>query len=120
VVAVFLPHHGLEPHVRAAAPCGDDTGLARTPESRRPLRCRAGADGSTARGQGLHAAYDYTLRRMQGIAYAKWRDYDPGDTVRFYALRLHEISLIKSTTQRIIGQGTDWRLLNELKKELRG
>jgi NitT/TauT family transport system substrate-binding protein len=39
--------------------------------------------------------------------------------VRFYALRLHEARMIKSTPQRIIVQGTDWRFLNELKKELK-
>jgi hypothetical protein len=42
------------------------------------------------------------------------------DTVRFYALRLHEAGMIKSTPQKILAQGTDWRFLNELKKELKG
>jgi len=28
--------------------------------------------------------------------------------------------MIKSTPQRLIAQGTDWRFLNELKKELKG
>ena len=27
---------------------------------------------------------------MKEIPYGKWRDYDPEDTLRFYALRLHE------------------------------
>ena len=40
--------------------------------------------------------------------------------MRFYALRLHEAGLIKSSPQKIIAQGTDWRVLNELKKELKG
>jgi NitT/TauT family transport system substrate-binding protein len=40
--------------------------------------------------------------------------------VRFYALRLHEIGLIRSTPQKIIAQGTDWRFFNALKKELKG
>jgi NitT/TauT family transport system substrate-binding protein len=40
--------------------------------------------------------------------------------MRFYALRLHEAGLIKSTPQRILAQGTDWRFLNELKRELKG
>ena len=34
--------------------------------------------------------------------------------------RLHEAGMIKSTPQKIIAQGTDWRFLNELKKELKG
>jgi hypothetical protein len=43
-----------------------------------------------------------------------------GDAVRFYSLRLHEAGLIKSSPQKIIAQGTDWRFLNELKRELKG
>jgi NitT/TauT family transport system substrate-binding protein len=45
--------------------------------------------------------------------------YDPEDSVRFYALRLREAGMIKSTPQRLIAEGTDWRLLNELKRELK-
>jgi NitT/TauT family transport system substrate-binding protein len=54
-----------------------------------------------------------------GMAYSKWREYDPEDTVRFYALRMNEIGMIKSSPQKIIAQGTDWRFLRELKKELK-
>jgi NitT/TauT family transport system substrate-binding protein len=58
---------------------------------------------------------------LRGVAgTAKWRVYDPEDSVRFYALRLREAGMIKSTPQRLIAQGTDWRFLNELKKELKG
>ena len=39
--------------------------------------------------------------------------------MRFYALRLREAGLIKATPQKILADGTDWRLLNELKKELK-
>jgi hypothetical protein len=35
-------------------------------------------------------------------------------------LRLREAGMIKSTPQRLIAEGTDWRFLNELKKELKG
>jgi NitT/TauT family transport system substrate-binding protein len=47
-----------------------------------------------------------------------WRDIEPEDTVRFYALRLGEAGSIKSTPQKIIADATDWRFLRELKKEL--
>ncbi len=70
--------------------------------------------------KGFTQRYDYALQTMEEIPYNRWREYDPEDTVRFYALRLHEIGLIKSTPQKIIAQGTDWRFLNELKKELKG
>jgi NitT/TauT family transport system substrate-binding protein len=70
--------------------------------------------------KGFTPRYDYALQTMQEMPYNRWREYDPEDTVRFYALRLHEIGLIKSTPQKIITQGTDWRFFNELKKELKG
>ena len=62
----------------------------------------------------------YALQTMKELPYNTWREYDPEDTVRFYALRLHEVGMIKGSPQKIIAQGTDWRFLNELKKELKG
>jgi NitT/TauT family transport system substrate-binding protein len=70
--------------------------------------------------RGVAKRYDYALQTMQDVPYGKWREYDPEDTVRFYTLRLHEIGMIKSTPQKIIAQNTDWRFLNELKRELKG
>ena len=64
--------------------------------------------------------YDYAIQALKGIPYDKWRVYNPDDTLRFYALRLHEGGMIKSTPQRIIDPGTDWRFLGELKKEMKG
>jgi NitT/TauT family transport system substrate-binding protein len=69
---------------------------------------------------GVEPRYEYALQTMQEVPYAKWRDYDPEDTVRFYALRLQEAGMIHSTPQKLIAQGTDWRFLDELKKELKG
>ena len=63
---------------------------------------------------------DYAVQSMKEVGFGKWRDYDPEDAVRFYALRLHEAGMIRSSPQKIIAQGTDWRFLNELKKELKG
>ena len=57
---------------------------------------------------------------MKDIPYGRWREYNPEDAVRFYALRLHEAGMIESSPQKIIAQGTDWRLFNELKRELKG
>ena len=64
--------------------------------------------------------YGYALQTMKEITYSKWREYDPEDTIRFYALRLHEAGMIKSSPKKIIAQGTDWRFLTELRKELKG
>lgn len=68
---------------------------------------------------GFTKNYDYALQAMKEIPYGKWREYDPEDTVRFYALRLYEVGMIKSSPQKIISQGTDWRFIRELKKELK-
>jgi NitT/TauT family transport system substrate-binding protein len=72
--------------------------------------------------RGYRTDYDFTLQALQemGMAYSTWREYDPEDAVRFFALRLHEVGMIKSSPQKIIAQGTDWRFLNELKRELKG
>ena len=69
---------------------------------------------------GYAPRYDHAVQALRELPYAKWREYDAEDSVRFYALRLHEARVIKSIPQRIIVQGTDWRFLNELKKELKG
>jgi NitT/TauT family transport system substrate-binding protein len=68
---------------------------------------------------GLNGRYDYVLQTLKELPYGKWRDYDAEDTIRFYALRLHEAGMIKSSPQKIIADGTDWRFLNELKRELK-
>ena len=70
--------------------------------------------------KGYATRYDYALQTMKDIPYAGWRDYDPEDTVRFQALRLHELGMIKTSPQKLITQGTDWRFLTELKRELKG
>ena len=69
--------------------------------------------------RGYAGALDYAAQALREIPYTRWRDYDPEDTVRFYGLRLHEVGMIKSNPQKIIAQGTDWRFLNQLKKELK-
>ena len=68
---------------------------------------------------GLTPRYDYALQTLSDIPYDKWREYDAEDTLRFYALRLHEAGMIKSSPNKIIADGTDWRFLNELKRELK-
>ena len=68
---------------------------------------------------GFAARYDYALQALQEIYYDRWRDYDAEDSVRYYALRLRDVGLIKSSPQKIIAEGTDWRFFDELKRELK-
>ena len=69
--------------------------------------------------QGFAMNPAYARQAIQELPYGKWRDYNPEETVRFYALRLREAGMVKNAPQKIIAQGTDWRFLNELKKELK-
>jgi NitT/TauT family transport system substrate-binding protein len=71
--------------------------------------------------KGYTTNYDYALQTMKEMqmAYGAWREFDPEDTLRFYSLRLQEVGMIKSTPQKIISQGTDWRFIRELKKEMK-
>lgn len=69
---------------------------------------------------GFTTRYDYALQTLKEVPYNRWREYDPEDTIRFYALRLREAGMIKSNPNKIIADSTDWRFLNELKRELKG
>ena len=69
--------------------------------------------------RGFPAREDFAVQALKEIPYGRWREYEPEDTIRFYSLRLHEADMIKSSPQKIIAQGTDWRFLRELKKELK-
>ena len=68
---------------------------------------------------GFTGRRDLALQTLEEIPYDRWRDYDPEDSIRFFALRLHDIGMIRNPPNRIIQTGTDWRLLDELKRELR-
>jgi len=68
---------------------------------------------------GFTERYEYALQTLTENPYTAWREYDAEDSMRFYALRLHELGMIKSSPQKIIADGTDWRFLNELKRELK-
>lgn len=69
--------------------------------------------------KGYEPRLEIALEVMRELPYERWREADPEDTLRFHALRLHEVGMIKSTPQKLIAQGTDWRFLNELKQELK-
>jgi NitT/TauT family transport system substrate-binding protein len=68
---------------------------------------------------GFARQYDRALETLTEVRYDRWREFDPEDTLRFYALRMHEAGMIKSAPQKIIADGTDWRFLDELKREMK-
>jgi len=81
------------------------------------------ADPERAVGQlvahGYARGHDVALKLMRELPYARWRDYDTEATVRFYSLRLREAGMTTLTPQKIIAQSTDWRFINELKREMK-
>ena len=68
---------------------------------------------------GFTPRYDYALQAIKDLPYGQWREYSPEDTMRFYALRLHEVGMLKAGPQKLIAQGSDWHFFNELKQELK-
>jgi NitT/TauT family transport system substrate-binding protein len=63
--------------------------------------------------------YDYALETLTALSYNAWREFDPTDSMRFFALRLYEAGMIEATPNTLIAEGADWRFLNQLKRELK-
>jgi NitT/TauT family transport system substrate-binding protein len=69
------------------------------------------------RGRGVR--YEHALQMLRELPYGRWRQYDAEDTLRFYALRLHEAGLIRENPRELIAKGADWRHYRELRRELK-
>jgi NitT/TauT family transport system substrate-binding protein len=66
---------------------------------------------------GGFAQYEDAVRTLKQLPYNVWREFDPEDAFRFWALWMHQFGLIRSTPKKLIAEATDWRFLNELKRE---
>ena len=69
--------------------------------------------------KGYEPSYAIALEVLKDVSYSAWRTFDPESTLRLHMLRMHEVGMIKTTPQQLIAKGTDWRFLNELKRELK-
>ena len=69
--------------------------------------------------QGFNFDPEYARQALRELSYGKWRDYNPEETLRFYALRLREAEMVTSSPQKIIANGSDWRIVDRLRKELK-
>jgi NitT/TauT family transport system substrate-binding protein len=65
------------------------------------------------------AKYEDVLQMISELRYGTWRDFSAEDTARFFALRMHDIGMLKSDPQKLLAQSTDWRFINELKREMK-
>ena len=70
--------------------------------------------------RGFTPRRDYAVQTLADVPYNNWREYDPEDTIRFYALRLREAGMLKSSPAKIVADGADWRFLNEVRRDLGG
>lgn len=70
--------------------------------------------------RGFTPRRDDAVQTLADVPYNRWRDYDPEDTIRFYALRLREAGMLRSNPAKIIADAADWRFLNEVRRELGG
>ena len=68
--------------------------------------------------RGFTPRYDYARQGLADVPYKSWREYDAEDSVRFWALRMREIGMIKSSPDKIIAMGTNWRFIKEVRREL--
>ncbi|MCA1444564.1 ABC transporter substrate-binding protein [Ensifer sp. IC4062] len=69
--------------------------------------------------RGFVPSYEIALQTLNDIRYDRWHDYDAEASLLFYALRMQETGMIKSSPREIIANGSDWRFVNELKRELK-
>jgi NitT/TauT family transport system substrate-binding protein len=68
---------------------------------------------------GFAANFEYTFQSLKDVRYDRWRDFDPEDTLRFFALRMYEAGMIQTAPQQLLTGGTNWTFLNELKREMK-
>jgi NitT/TauT family transport system substrate-binding protein len=65
-----------------------------------------GGDSTSSKPFGFTKDYHrYGLQTMKEIPYDRWREYDPEDSVRFYALNLHDVGMIKTSPNKLIRPG---------------
>ena len=60
----------------------------------------------------------YILQALKEIPYGKWREYNPEDTIRYYALWLREVGMVKTAPEEFLQRYTDFSFLRSMKSEL--
>ena len=69
--------------------------------------------------KGFESRFDVVTKVLEEVPYRTWREANAEDALRFYALRLYEVGMIKTNPAKLISQGVDWRFVNAIKKELK-
>ena len=69
--------------------------------------------------RGFAPDYETGLEIIKELPYGRWRTDNPEDTLRFHGLRLYEVGMLKNRPNELIKRGSNFRFMNELKKELK-
>ncbi len=69
--------------------------------------------------RGFEPRYDIGLEVLKGLPYDRWREANVEDTIRFHALRLHEVGLINTPPNELVARNVNRRFLDEIRKELK-
>jgi len=69
--------------------------------------------------KGYESRYAIGLEVLKSVPYNRWREASIEDTIRFYAVRLHEVGMITIAPNELVSRAVDQRFLNELKRELK-
>jgi NitT/TauT family transport system substrate-binding protein len=69
--------------------------------------------------RGFEPQYDIGFEVLTGLPYKRWREANVEDTIRFHALRLHEVGMLETTPNELVARSVDRRCLDAIRKELR-
>ena len=69
--------------------------------------------------RGILSDYASSATTLKELPYRRWREYDSADSLRFFALRLHEAGLVRTAPKKLLAQGADWRFIEQIKRELK-
>jgi NitT/TauT family transport system substrate-binding protein len=69
--------------------------------------------------RGFYKDYAASVEVLREVPYKRWREYDSADSLRFYALRLHEAGLVRSNPQKLLAENANWQFIEQLKREMR-
>ena len=69
--------------------------------------------------RGFEPRYDIGLEVLTSLPYMRWREANVEDTIRFHALRLHEVGILKTAPNELVSRSVDRRYLDEIREELK-
>ena len=61
--------------------------------------------------KGYEKSYEIALEVLKELPFRRWREASAEDTLRFHALRLHEVGMIKNSAERACGERRSLALL---------